>query len=670
MTLQGYLQSQNRDRSRGLTRLLKRCKRAIEQVIRGALLSVALGLGTGGLALAQNAGAPAEMTTEDLSALFDEHAVREMKKADIAGAAIVVVKDGKVMFARGYGYADVEQKTPVSPSHTLFRIASISKVVTYTAVMQLVEQGKIDLDADIARYLDFTIPAAFGKPITMRHLMSHTAGFEETVQGRWVKPGKLISLRDYLVQRMPKRLFAPGSVPAYSSYGTTLAGYVVEQVSGEPFETYIEKHVFARLGMQHSSFAQPLPRRLAPMLAKGYVTGTGPASPFDTAQIAPAASMSSSAMDMARFMLAHLGGEATPGPSLMMPATLAKMHSVQFRHHPAGPGIALGVYEMDEVARRLLGHMGDIPCFHSAMYLFPEQRTGLFIVQNTEAGEAMRSTLLKVFAGRYFAQRSQVAVMPRGVTADESEQIAGSYRTTWRFDSSPLSLKFLLEQRVVRMVKPGTLVVDTHVGANGEPDEWHHVESGVWQSATNPLRRLYFSKNAQGDWEMSNSRNPVYLMQKSPWHQHKLLILIVLPASIVVVLLSVLGWPVCALLRRYRAAQPALSPQSLKVRNYMRLAGLLTLAPWVLYGAIALVVMNDLLFVASAACGILLRVVQLMAWIAVAATIGAFWAASVSLRAREAPWVGRVHHATLALACLGATAMAWQGGLLFWNGSF
>ncbi|WP_219933091.1 serine hydrolase domain-containing protein, partial [Massilia glaciei] len=127
------------------------------------------------------------MTTQDLSALFDAQVPREMKKAGVAGSAIVVVKDGRVLLARGYGYADVEHRTPVSPSNTLFRIASISKVVTYTTVMQLVQQGRIDLGADVARYLDFPIPATFAEPITMRNLMSHTAGFEETVQGRWVK---------------------------------------------------------------------------------------------------------------------------------------------------------------------------------------------------------------------------------------------------------------------------------------------------------------------------------------------------------------------------------------------------------------------------------------------------------------------------------------------------
>lgn len=652
-----------------MTGLARHFKRALE-CVHAAVLAAALGLGAGAPVHAQAAPPPSvAMTAQDLGALFDEHALREMREADIAGAAIVVVKDGAVMFARGYGHADVSRQLPVSPDHTVFRIASVSKVVTYTAVMQLVEQGKIDLDTDIARYLDFAIPAAFGKPLTMRHLMAHTAGFEETVHGRWVEPGQLLPLRDYLVRHMPRRLFAPGAVPAYSTYGTTLAGYIVERVSGEPFETYMEKHVFAPLGMRHSSFAQPLPPRLAPMLAQGYDTGTGPARTFDTVQAAPGASMSSSAIDMARFMLAHLGAGPAPGPSMLKPATLASMHSVQFRHHPAGPGIALGLYEMDEVAPRVLGHTGDIPGFHSAMYLFPEQRTGLFIVQNTEAGAAMRSRLLKAFAQRYLIP-PQAAPGPAGVLVDASGDILGSYRSSWRSEAGPTSLKYLLEQDIVRMAAPGTLEVDTLPGSNGKPAQWRQVGPGTWQSVTNPLRRLYFSKDAAGEWEMSSNWNPTYVMQKSPWYRHKLLILTVLPVSLGVVALSVLGWPLSAVWRRYRAPRARLAPPFHRRRKIMRLGGLLALAPWVMCGGINLVVMNDLLFVSSDACAMLLRTVQLLAWLAVAGSIAVAWAAAASCRDRELPWMYRLHHALLSLACLGAAAMAWQCGLLFWDGRF
>jgi CubicO group peptidase (beta-lactamase class C family) len=359
------------------------------------------------------------MTVEDVGVFFDMQVPQALEKEGVAGAAIAVVKDGQVLFARGYGYADLQQRKPVSPSTTLFRIASVSKVVTYTAVMQLVEQGKLELDADVSRYLDFSIPATFSSPITMRHLMTHTAGFENTLEGRWVQPGKLGSLRDYLLQRMPRRIFAPGTVPAYSSYGTTLAGYIVERVAGEPFERYAERHVFAPLGMQHSSFAQPLPARLAPLLSSGYDAAPGPARPFDTAQISPGSGMSSTALDMARFMLAHLDGTA---PSILTPAALEQMHSIQYRHHPDGPGVALGMVEMDMAGPRLLGHFGDIPGFHSGMYLWREARIGLFIVQNT-AGPALRDTLLKRFATRYLA-------MPPGAasthTAGQEDGLVGA----------------------------------------------------------------------------------------------------------------------------------------------------------------------------------------------------------------------------------------------------
>ena len=611
------------------------------------------------------------MTSDDLGTLFDEHTTREMKEADLAGAAIVVVKDGAVLFARGYGYADVGNKVPVSPTHTLFRIASVSKVVTYTAVMQLVEQGKIALDVDIARYVDFPIPAAFGKPITMRHLMLHTAGFAETVQGRWVNPGELGPLRDYLVQNMPARLFAPGTVPAYSSYSSTLAGYIVERVSGEPFDTYIEKHVFGPLGMDHSSFAQPLPDHLEPMLAKGYRTASARPGPFAIAQAAPATSMSSSPMDMARVMLAHLGADTASGKPVLKPATLATMHSVQFRHHPAGPGIALGLFEMDGAGPRLIGHTGDIPNVHSGMYLFPQQRVGLFIVQNTEAGEGMRNTLLKVFAARYFAPPAQVAAAPFVVTADGPHDLSGSYRKSWRFNGSPLSLKSLLvEQTVVRMGKPGTLVIDGHVGPDGNPVAWQQIDAGVWQSAGDPLQRLYFKKNAGGEWELSGSGGPPNIRQKNPWYRHQLLMRVVLLSSLVVLLLSFLGQLLSPLFQRGSGGRSVPASEASQARRIVGVSAFLALAPWIVCGGIALVIANNLLFVSSPACGMLLRVVQILAWMGTVATVPTLWATIVRLRTPGVSWAVRGHHALVCLACLGATTMAWQGGLLFWDGRF
>jgi len=190
----------------------------------------------------------AALTESDVSALSDGLIPAAMALGNVAGVVVVVVKDGHVLFQKGYGFADVDKRTPVDPAKTLFRPGSVSKLFTWTAVMQLVDQGKIDLDADINRYLDFTVPAAFGKPVTMRNLMTHTAGFDETYRSLLIgNPKTLEPLRQVVTQNIPARSYPPGEVPAYSNYGATLAGYIVARVSGEKFEDYIQRHIFTPL---------------------------------------------------------------------------------------------------------------------------------------------------------------------------------------------------------------------------------------------------------------------------------------------------------------------------------------------------------------------------------------------------------------------------------------
>ncbi|HKW31887.1 MAG TPA: serine hydrolase domain-containing protein, partial [Candidatus Acidoferrum sp.] len=167
-----------------------------------------------------------ELTAADLSAFLDGLIPQQIEKGDIAGAVIAVVKDGKVLFEKGYGYSDVEKKTPVSPQDTLFRPGSISKTFTWTAVMQQVEQGKLNLDADVNQYLDFKIPSTFGKPTTLRDIMTHRSGFEETIKDLFVGEEKdLTPMSKYLPLHLPKQIFAPGTIPAYSNYATTVAAY-------------------------------------------------------------------------------------------------------------------------------------------------------------------------------------------------------------------------------------------------------------------------------------------------------------------------------------------------------------------------------------------------------------------------------------------------------------
>ncbi|PYX68218.1 MAG: hypothetical protein DMG78_25805 [Acidobacteria bacterium] len=224
-------------------------------------------------------GKPAhDLTPSDLEAFLDGVVPLQIAREDIAGAVITVVKDGKPFFAKGYGYSNVEKRIPVSPDTTLFRPGSISKLFNWTGIMQQVELGKLDLDRDVNDYLDFKIPSTFPKPITLRDIMTHTPGFEETVQELFVPAAaNLTPLDQYVQAHLPVRIYPPFTTPAYSNYATTLAGYILQRVSGEPFDSYVEHHIFQPLEMSHSTTRQPLPEALQPLMSNGYDVASGPA---------------------------------------------------------------------------------------------------------------------------------------------------------------------------------------------------------------------------------------------------------------------------------------------------------------------------------------------------------------------------------------------------------
>src|SRR5882757_9311572 len=211
----------------------------------------------------------------DLATFMDALVPYAVQRGSIAGGLLVVVKDGRILFAKGYGYADVDKRIPVVADQTLFRPGSVSKLFTWTAVMQLVGAGKLDLDHDVNEYLDFKIPPKFGQPFTLRHLLTHTPGFEDGISEAFVKrQEQLVPLRDYMMKHMPERIFPPGKLVAYSNYGASLAGYIVQRISGEPYANYIANHILEPLGMQHSTFVQPLPPDLQAHMSNGYITAS------------------------------------------------------------------------------------------------------------------------------------------------------------------------------------------------------------------------------------------------------------------------------------------------------------------------------------------------------------------------------------------------------------
>ena len=275
------------------------------------------------------------LNRDDLEAFFDGIVPLQLERSDVAGASVLVMKDGETLLLKGYGYSDLKSKQPVDPTSTIFRLASISKLFTWICAMQLVEQGKLDLDVDVGRYLDFPIKASNGisAPITLRNLMTHTGGFEETIRNIIVTDNKYyLGLREYLIENQPRRLFEPGKIPAYSNYAVGLGSYIIQRVSGEPFEQYVAGHIFAPLGMTHSSFLQPPPKDQEKLASEGYPSSTLKAAiGFERFSPVGAGGLSSSAADMGRFGQALLNGGELDGHRILKRESLQTMWAPQFR---------------------------------------------------------------------------------------------------------------------------------------------------------------------------------------------------------------------------------------------------------------------------------------------------------------------------------------------------
>src|SRR5215203_5401065 len=367
----------------------------------------------------------------EVETFFDELIPKQLREEHLAGATVAVVKDGRIVFAEGYGYAERERQVPVVADETLFYPGSAGKLFTWTAVMQLVEEGKLDLDADINTYLDFEIPDTYPEPITMAHLMTHTAGFEEQLAALLAEDRQeVLPLREFLIRYMPERVYPAGEYFAYSNYGTVLAGYVVEQVSGEPYDQYIEEHILQPLGMESSAATQPLPADLLSDLSKGYhyENGTYEAKDFEWISAAPAAPVRAMATDMAKFMLAHLGNGQYGDARIMEESTALEMHRQQFTHDPRLSGVTYGFITSRENDQEIIWHNGESARFSTMVALLPEERAGLFVSYNTPFEP--RETL-SAFLDHYYPPQEEASLPePPSDFASRADRWAGTYIPT------------------------------------------------------------------------------------------------------------------------------------------------------------------------------------------------------------------------------------------------
>lgn len=505
--------------------------------------------------------APHPLTQEDLTAFFDGILPLQLERSDIAGASVLVMKDGNVLLQKGYGYADFKSKKPVDPASTIFRLASISKLFTWVSVMQLEEQGKLNLDTDINQYLDFRIRPAFNKPITLRNLMTHTGGFEETLDDIIItNPKQAVSLRDYLIRNQPMRIYPPGEIPAYSNYGVGLASYIVQRVSGEPFERYVQEHIFTPLGMTHSSFYQPLQKQLAQLPSEGYRGNTSkPPVGFEIFNPVGAGGISSSAADMGRFGQALLNGGELDGKRILKTETLAQMWTPQFRASDKLPPICMGFYQDWRNHLHWIGHEGDLIAFHSLFFVEPSQKLVLFVSYNSAGGAGEpRPEIINFFSDRYFPGAPDAQYLK--TSAAQLKDIDGRFESTRRSDTTKFKLFSLFGERNARVDKEGVLTLSGSRDLRDHPIKWKPIGKDLWQ-AEGEQQRIFAIRDSHNKITRIAVDFPGVQLQRVPWYENSRWVLIAAGSSLAILLLVVLASVIRIWRRLFQRRRPVPAPQ-------------------------------------------------------------------------------------------------------------
>ena len=603
----------------------------------------------------------------DLHAWLDGLLPYGLRTGDIAGAVIAVVKDGKVIFQEGYGYSDVEKRTPMDAHKTMIRPGSTSKLFTWTAVMQLVEQGKIDLDRNVDDYLDFKVSPPSGPPITMRDLMNHRGGFEEGLKDILaIDPQGLPSTEAYLKQHPRPILFPPGEVPAYSNYGCALAGYIVQRISGEPFERYVEQHILLPLGMRHSTFDQPLPEKFRNEVSQGYRVASAPPQAYELIITRPAGSLTTTAADMTSFMLAHLQQGRFGEYQMLSAQTAQLMHSPSETSLPGFSTMAHGFFSEVRNGRTVIGHGGDSVVFHTELDLLPEEGVGIFYSFNSRGRDnavyGLRKSLFDEFMNRYFPRTSPLADPPAlASAAADAQKIDGRYQESRRVEHGFLSVFYLLQQTAINARPDGKIGAPRAL----EPGEatFREIAPDLWREEGGS--RELALKTIDGVKTVIDSENPISVLQPVPLLRSSALNLTVLVGSLLVLALAAVIWPISAIVRR-RYGRPPASRELRRLWVFVGAAVALEIVYVIAWILLLAPVLNTELWVYSWKLDPVVRTLQLAGLLVIAAAAVGVWGLWRISRLGSSRF-GWVRNAALAAALVGVVWIGFVGQLIGFN---
>ncbi|MGD8750968.1 MAG: serine hydrolase [Anaerolineales bacterium] len=443
---------------------------------------------------------------DEIESFWDTFFAEGMETFGVHGAVMVMVKDGEIRFAKGYGNADADKQTPIDPEATILRTGSIAKTVTATAIFQLAERGALDLDADVNQYLTrFQVPDTFPEPVTARHLINMVGGFDTRAVGiRAPSAAELRPLGEYLAERMPPRVLPPGRYRRYNDHEIALAGYLVEVVSGMPYEAYIRQHIFDPLGMGSSSIL--LPDEQLPMAARGYPVGGGPqdAYPLNYYYLndAPGAGFNTTALDMGHYLLAHLqNGATTPGDGtvvrILAEETAREMHATAYTYHPRLAGQANSFDGQFYNGHRYLRKLGGAPGMQNNLLLLFDQDMGFYLFYNSE-GTALRNRWTDEVLKMYLSQPATFSVGSKTI-ADKDIELASSYTGTYQQVSDSTSETTIVQ---VRALFNPDLWVQVEAYPDGSLEIWgrryEQIEPGLFRSADSG-RLVAFERGADGE---------------------------------------------------------------------------------------------------------------------------------------------------------------------------
>jgi CubicO group peptidase (beta-lactamase class C family) len=482
----------------------------------------------------------------ELEAFFDGLMKVQARHLDNVGATVAVVKGGEILFAKGYGFADLEAGVAVDPEATLFRIGSVSKLFVWISVMQLVEEGRLDLHADINEYLEAVeIPATWDEPVTMAHLMTHTPGFEDRVVGLFArKEEQLVPLEEILTRQNPARVRPPGDQPSYSNHGTAMAALVVEAISGQPWTELVQQRILDPLGMASTTFAQPLPDNLASRMSKGYAHAGDhfEEKEFELVPLYPIGAASATATDMARLMIALLQNGRYGESRILAQETAEVMRSALVEVDPAVNPSPHGFMDMSTRGIHIVGHGGDTFWFHTLLALFPEHDLGLFVSYNTDKGGGGGGPLLATFLDQYFSPAARPLGAPEDF-ADRAARYEGEFRGN-RFAHTTLA-------------KLGAVAGAFEVAVN-EDGELQVFDSRFVETAPRVFteldgeRTLVFIEGEDGPMShFYNAQYPIVTFERVPASEGRSLHLILLVLASVAFLGTILAWPTGWAVRRW-----------------------------------------------------------------------------------------------------------------------